>query len=73
MKFHCLQWIFVLYVMKTIKPNIQLLNINVKGGILFINIVFLKWLKMPMNKAKVCPSCKQLPDSIHKYVCQYSI
>ncbi|CAK74729.1 unnamed protein product (macronuclear) [Paramecium tetraurelia] len=27
----------------------------------------LKWLKMPMNKTKVCPYCKQLPDSINKY------
>ncbi|CAD8088082.1 unnamed protein product [Paramecium sonneborni] len=27
----------------------------------------LKWLKMPMNKTKVCPYCKQLPDCINKY------
>ncbi|CAD8075404.1 unnamed protein product [Paramecium sonneborni] len=28
----------------------------------------LKWLKMPMNKTKVCPYCKQLPYSINNYV-----
>ncbi|CAK79446.1 unnamed protein product (macronuclear) [Paramecium tetraurelia] len=39
-----------------------------KGRHTFHQDCVLQWLKTPMNTNKVCPYCKQLPDSINKYV-----